>query len=212
MEQERRPGRLSRSQKFTTTAWSPVLFHSTQHKRGWEPCNQWNLGCQGVFMTSTCTAETQKYCLTHSLPKRGQQNTSSTEYCVKKRNLWSNILETLELNTHRIFFLESTWLPGALNVIVCVINCQEEAGEGSLQNLFAHKIFLFNSIPEDYCGMNHSLANTSITLSAYGSLVVFSNVSAWNRFNAMVSFVQLASSRWYHYYHKCHGKLQKRVT
>lgn len=44
---------------------------------------------------------------------------------------------------------ETIGLSGALTILMCIINCQEEAIAGSVQNLFARKIFLFNSIPQN---------------------------------------------------------------
>lgn len=61
---------------------------------------------------------------------------------------------------------------------MCPINHQEEAIVGRVQNLFAYKIFLFKSIPQDYCGMKRTLANTYLPLSADETLAIFSNMAA----------------------------------
>lgn len=90
---------------------------------------------------------------------------------------------------------ETRCLSGALNILMCIINCQEEAIIDSAPNLSAHKISSFNSIPQHECGMNCTLANTYLPLSADESLVVYSNMAVWNRFNKTIPCINWLSSR-----------------
>ena len=60
----------------------------------------------------------------------------------QKRILWSNIFD---LKKGKMCVCagecETTWFSGALSVLMCIINCQEEGVTGSVQNLFANKYF-----------------------------------------------------------------------
>lgn len=88
------------------------------------------------------------------------------------------------------------------------INCQEEAREGSLQNLFAHKKVLYRSIPEDQCGVKYTLASTYLTFSPCKPL---SYPQMWLSEIDLVKGYLLCDwhpSRWYHCPHKYHRECQ----
>lgn len=183
-----------------------------------EAYSWWNPGCQGL-KTHSLSWDPEIWS-NSTIPKCGQWNTSSTEhteYNVEKKGSVSKYI----------------WIKKEGNVCVCarvcvqvkldafqepsiyilmyIINCQEEAIIDSAPNLSAYKISSFNSIPQHECGMNCTLANTYLPLSADESLVVCSNMAVWNRFNK-IPCINWLSSRWHYYNHNYHTELQKPVT